>query len=111
MLDKCSNPSCTNPFRRLTDGKLFRLESDPAARSSRPAPAEYFWLCSTCSTTMTVRLSDDGMVIAAVVASSVGGDGDSLRRNRQKGLLLTSVRILGPRNMAAERHSSVNRVA
>jgi hypothetical protein len=34
MLAKYCNLLCTHSFRYLSDGKLFRLESDPALRPS-----------------------------------------------------------------------------
>jgi hypothetical protein len=42
MAAKCSNPSCFTSFRRLTGGRLFRLESDPPLRSSKCNRVEYF---------------------------------------------------------------------
>jgi hypothetical protein len=45
MLGKCSNPSCSAPFRYLQNGQLFRLESDPVLRTSKFNQPEYFWLC------------------------------------------------------------------
>lgn len=55
MLGRCSNPSCSAPFRYLRDGKLFRLETDPKARTSKPSKLEYFWLCDHCSPSMSLR--------------------------------------------------------
>ncbi len=69
MLSKCSNPLCSNAFLYLRDGRLFQMEieesgSEPAQladdggvsslgrRSSRHV--EFFWLCGTCSSTLTL---------------------------------------------------------
>ena len=69
MLSKCSNPSCSNPFLYLRDGRLFQMEieesgsepaqladesaiSSPGKRSSRRL--EFFWLCGTCSSTLSL---------------------------------------------------------
>jgi hypothetical protein len=68
MLAKCANPSCSAVFRRLQEGKLFRLEAEPTLVSptsssvSDPGKTEYFWLCSHCSKTVTLRFGQDGTV-------------------------------------------------
>ena len=103
MLDKCCNPSCTHSFRYLTDGKLFRLEDSPALKPSS-AQSEYFWLCPSCSATMTMRLSHEGRMITVPVSEPVHRDSDSA--NRKKGLLLSEVSILGRKGMTKVRHSS-----
>jgi hypothetical protein len=71
MLGKCSNPSCSAPFRYLRDGKLFRLEADPRLRTSKPNKLEYFWLCDRCSLRMTLRIGDAG---GALPVSLPGSD-------------------------------------
>lgn len=50
MVQKCANPSCSATFRRLRDGKLFVVE---APDNGRPQ-LNYFWLCNSCSRTLTV---------------------------------------------------------
>jgi hypothetical protein len=64
VLHKCANPTCSNLFRRLSQGKLFQVEaeylpgsSQPAqfARKSRPLrKVEYYWLCDQCSSFLTL---------------------------------------------------------
>lgn len=62
MLQKCANPSCLNPFRRLSEGKLFLVEtqnqpSNGAARrwdGAMPHRIEHFWLCSQCAAVLTL---------------------------------------------------------
>lgn len=75
MLAKCANPSCSVSLRNLQAGRLFRLEADPASAppanssaSVRPGQTEYFWLCSRCSQTVTLRLRADGTVVTDVFA-------------------------------------------
>jgi hypothetical protein len=58
MLGKRTNPSCSASFRSLKEGRLFRFENYPILRSCNVTTAEYFWLCSCCSSTMTLHLSD-----------------------------------------------------
>jgi hypothetical protein len=66
MISKCANPACTAHFLYLHEGKLFRvlrgseealapqMGVDPTVRK-HVQRVEFFWLCSNCSTRMTVR--------------------------------------------------------
>ena len=91
MVAKCSNPSCSASFRYLKGGRLFRLERNPTLRSSNVRTAEYFWLCRCCSSTMTLRLSEDGSVIPVTLPELVHHSGDFTSAHRQRGLLLSDV--------------------
>jgi hypothetical protein len=69
MLAKCANPSCFAAFRNLQEGRLFRLEANPEltpsvnSYASDATKVEYFWLCSSCSEFMALRLGQDGTVV------------------------------------------------
>jgi hypothetical protein len=92
MVSKCVNPYCAAPFRYLDQGRLFRLENDVPVKSREPA--EYFWLCSACSRTMTLCLSEDrGIAIAPFKAPAerAAERVDFILLDRQRGLLLTSL--------------------
>jgi hypothetical protein len=59
MVSKCANPACPEIFRYLHQGKLFRFEWNLAQDSSSGIRdslrhLEFFWLCESCATTMTV---------------------------------------------------------
>jgi hypothetical protein len=63
VLHKCANPSCLSPFRRLSQGKLFLVETEPLEGSkARRAPwrgrlshhIEYYWLCDQCAFALTL---------------------------------------------------------
>jgi hypothetical protein len=63
VLHKCANPNCTNPFRKLSQGKLFLVDTQPieepedrrARRRCRPAQGvEYYWLCDQCAFALTL---------------------------------------------------------
>lgn len=63
MLQKCANPSCANPFRKLSEGKLFLVEtgSDELSNASlrrwdgpMPHRIEHFWLCNQCASVLTL---------------------------------------------------------
>ena len=97
MVAKCANPSCSRTFHYLTEGRLFRLEADPAlSLSDNPTfedskVVEYFWLCGACSTAMTLRLDEYGKVFAEPVEPTVDNPQDSAIISRRKGMLLRSV--------------------
>ena len=62
MLHKCANPECQSAFRRLTQGKLFLVETDrlnvaPEAvdwKSQSQRRIEYYWLCDQCAPHLTL---------------------------------------------------------
>ncbi len=61
MLHKCANPGCHNEFRKLTQGKLFVVETSdmPASVSSVPRKdrtrrMEHYWLCDQCTPLFTL---------------------------------------------------------
>ena len=61
MLSKCANSICPTPFRRLSHGKLFRVERKafvagltPPRRSRPRRRVEHYWLCDQCSSVVTL---------------------------------------------------------
>lgn len=66
MVSKCANPSCSTAFRYLHEGKLIRIETPmldppldgslhhPGSAKLVPRSVEFYWLCSACSTVMTL---------------------------------------------------------
>jgi hypothetical protein len=63
MLQKCANPTCLNPFRRLSEGRLFLVEMEIPDAASRarlradgraPHRIEHFWLCNDCAAVLTL---------------------------------------------------------
>ena len=79
MLAKCANPACNTPFRRLSEGKLFLLESeskrDPDEfdpRKNKPARrVEHFWLCNDCARLVTLTFdTKSGVVTVPLPAGS-----------------------------------------
>ncbi len=65
MISKCANPACSARFLYLHKGKLFRFERE-AREDTEPLlgfdptvhkhsrGVEFFWLCESCSVTMTL---------------------------------------------------------
>ena len=72
MLSKCASPLCSASFLHLADGRLFRLETEPAFPSSNARETEYFWVCEPCSAVTTLRLADDGTVATTKLADALG---------------------------------------
>ena len=117
MLTKCSNPFCSASFRILGDGKLFRFEIDPLSPKSRSAPPEYFWLCGSCATAMTLRIGEGNGVVAIPLVelkknlpsgvAFVSGD-------RKNGHLLRCIAFLplgNERSHKSRQHSRQDRIA
>src|SRR6266567_6961834 len=77
MLHKCANTSCSNPFRRLSEGKLFQVETEyfsplelqkaHPSRNGRPMHRiEHYWLCNECSSFLTLTFEKGrGMITIA----------------------------------------------
>ena len=77
MLSKCANPECTAPFHYLRDGKLFQIDTSALSQSAGPQlvneakPAhriEYFWLCTQCSSSMTLTFQRGKGVVTVPLA-------------------------------------------
>ena len=77
MISKCANLSCSAPFRYLHEGKLFCFAPVPGAVPWTDG-IPFRWLCSICSSTMTLDLDRRGEVIV-LLAAGEGADpsGDS----------------------------------
>ena len=65
VVHKCANPSCSATFNRLGDGRLFVVEAADDHRSRR---LEYFFLCNSCSRTMTVTAKKGSASIVVPLA-------------------------------------------
>jgi hypothetical protein len=81
MLHKCANPACSQPFRRLSQGKLFQVETaflDPSEKpragrmSKPPRQVEHFWLCDDCSSILTLTF-ERGRGMVTVPLPEVAG--------------------------------------
>jgi hypothetical protein len=79
MLHKCANANCSNPFRRLSEGKLFLVETDVATSTSLERTdgqarltrhIEHYWLCNQCAAVLTLSYEKGrGMVTIPLSAS------------------------------------------
>ena len=77
MLSKCANPECTAPFHYLRDGKLFQIDTSALSQSAGPQLVnevkpphriEYFWLCTQCSSSMTLTFQRGKGVVTVPLA-------------------------------------------
>jgi hypothetical protein len=75
VLAKCANPSCSTPFRRLTEGKLFQVETQyPPSPERLPRKnrlrhhIEHFWLCGECARLVTLAFHEDRGLITVPLA-------------------------------------------
>jgi hypothetical protein len=81
MLHKCANPACSNIFRRLSEGKLFQVETeyvDPSSAGKSGATrnprgtrkVEHYWLCNECSSFLTLTFErGQGMITVPLPAN------------------------------------------
>ena len=71
MLHKCANPACLNPFRKLSQGKLFLVETPPVEEPTTTRKRgltnhriEYYWLCDQCAFVLTLSYENGRGVVA-----------------------------------------------
>ncbi len=73
MLHKCANSACFVPFRDLSQGKLFLVETEPLEdlelrrARCRVLPShhiEYYWLCDQCAFALTLSYEKGRGVVA-----------------------------------------------
>jgi hypothetical protein len=81
MLSKCANPACSNPFRRLSDGKLFQVETETClypdgrhenGRKKPPHRLEYYWLCTQCAAFVTLAFDQNQGIMTVPLPKSTG---------------------------------------
>jgi hypothetical protein len=79
MLSKCANPTCPNLFRYLHEGSLYLISSMShcdqrklrSASANKSRPSEYAWLCSVCSSRMTIRIDEENKTILVVESQTL----------------------------------------
>jgi hypothetical protein len=72
VLYKCANPSCENPFLKLTQGKLFLVETDEphsngsslTLRRTSRRRIEHYWLCDGCAPILTLAYERGRGIVA-----------------------------------------------
>jgi hypothetical protein len=95
VLHKCANPTCPNPFRKLSHGKLFLVETPPleglatSTRTRGPSSPriEYYWLCDQCAFALTLSYEKGRGVVAVPLPAvakrlpAMGGTVRGMTRN------------------------------
>src|ERR1700686_2709830 len=73
VLHKCANPACDIPFRKLSQGKLFLVETELLEGSALKRAnwrgkslrrVEYYWLCDQCAFVLTLSYEEGRGVVA-----------------------------------------------
>jgi hypothetical protein len=80
VLHKCANPACLNAFRKLSQGKLFLVETPPFETPDNPVRRrglsnhriEYYWLCDQCAFALTLSY-EKGRGVVTVPRPAVAG--------------------------------------
>lgn len=77
MLSKCANPNCSNPFRYLHEGKLYLISSvsrfdgrKQLSTACKFLSPEYAWLCSVCSSYMTIIIDEENGTIVVCASET-----------------------------------------
>jgi hypothetical protein len=78
MVSKCANPPCSASFRYFREGRLFEIEvtadhiKGPVDAQRKPhRKVEYYWLCSSCATKLTVKTdAERGVVTVPLVGNA-----------------------------------------
>lgn len=68
MVSKCANPACLAPFRYLHEGRIFTVRGHGADLN-----VERYWLCSSCSESMTLVLKNGRVALRSLAARPEAG--------------------------------------
>ena len=79
MITECANPACRQPFQYFRNGKLFIVDSRSGQWTADTSDAqpprfklEHFWLCQSCSATMTlVIVAGIGPKVAPILSDEL----------------------------------------
>ena len=72
MLSTCANPECSEPFLRLSRGRLFVDNLKKGTNREHPTSLEFFWLCELCSPRFTLVAGPDGRIVCRTQTESRG---------------------------------------
>ena len=62
MVSHCANPKCAKPLHYLREGRIFVFDvPGKDLNGKRSRRMEHFWLCGTCSQTMVMQQSAEGV--------------------------------------------------
>ena len=64
MLKSCANPQCAKPLHYLRDGRVFvfdAVRTPGDGEGNKAHRLEHFWLCGTCSETLMLEQTRNGV--------------------------------------------------
>jgi hypothetical protein len=64
MVSHCANPKCAKPLHYLREGRIFVFDvpgKDTDSNGKRGRRMEHFWLCGSCSQTMAMEQTAEGV--------------------------------------------------
>ena len=71
MIARCANPDCNNTFR-MWEGKVYHFDRKiEDVDGSVKLVADHYWLCQACSPTMSLELTEEGLVLKTTELVSV----------------------------------------
>ena len=63
MIARCANPDCVSTFR-MWEGKVYHFDRKVEdVDGSIKLVADHYWLCQACSPTMSLELTEEGLVL------------------------------------------------
>ncbi len=71
MIARCANPDCSSTFR-MWEGKVYHFERKiEDVDGSIKLVADHYWLCKQCSPTMSLELTEEGLILKTTELVSV----------------------------------------
>lgn len=82
MVSRCANPSCNARFKYLHEGRLFQFASagTPSSLGQGRLNLAFWWLCSRCSSTMTLIHNEPTGAKLVLLSKGSKGSLDGFRR-------------------------------
>ena len=63
MIARCANPDCNATFR-MWEGKVYHFDRKiEDVDGSIKIVADHYWLCQQCSPTMSLELTEEGLIL------------------------------------------------
>ena len=101
MLYKCANPACSNLFRRMSEGKLYYVETEyfespkhrpHVGRKRHLRRVEHYWMCDECSPFLSLAFDKDRGVITMPLPNMDG---------------IKTVRVVAPDSLQKEEEANL----
>jgi hypothetical protein len=97
MLSHCLNPACGTPFRYLSEGRIFQIESVVAQSGSlEPQRSiEPYWLCGSCSLHLKVVVENGSVTTQSIHTEPFAGEFPPAPPRRRERMQATNRRSQG----------------